>query len=63
MKDNGNCEVLPWLESVVLTDKMLGPGTPVVANHSGLGYVEAVGNNKYTEYEKLLVKIPIKGSF
>lgn len=58
-QSNGSCAVLPWLEAVVLTDKMSGPTTAVVANANELDWLPAMSGSYLAGYEKLIVKIPI----
>lgn len=57
---NGDCRYLPRLDSVVLTDEMLGPRTPVIANDTGLSYAPTTNHYELSLLEKLMVKIPIK---
>ncbi len=55
----GSCH-LPWLEKVVLTDTMTGPGTAVVASDNKLEWLPAMNGSYLGGYEKLMVKIPIR---
>ena len=43
----------------MLTDKMSGPTTAVVANANELDWLPAMDGSHLAGYEKLIVKIPI----